>query len=142
MGLLFALSWNHFGHPSGSKCGPRNWYQKTDEFGPPFGTLLEVQLGALSSKIRRRCSLGHPKPPNRTPRPTQSASRSPKRGQMSTTRHQTATNHKKSSWKHAPEQRRTMTNKGFPLVLCISLKAHGIWHLAHCHRNLVVSIMP
>ena len=61
--MLFALSWNHFGHPSGSKCGPRNWYQKTDEFGPHFGTLLEVHLGALSSKIRRRCSLGYPKPP-------------------------------------------------------------------------------
>ena len=30
-----------------------------DPISEPF---LEVHLGALSSKIRRRCSLGHPKP--------------------------------------------------------------------------------
>ena len=72
---------------------------------PWKGSLVEP-LGAKS----------HSKAPKRTPKPTQSAPKSPKRAQMSTTRRPAATNHQKSSPKHAPEQRRTVKKHVFPQV--------------------------
>ena len=52
----------------------------------------------------------------RTPKPTQSAPKSPKRAQMSPTKRPAPKNHEKSSPKHGPEQRRTMKKQSVPCV--------------------------
>ena len=108
----FWLSAKHFGGPESSYSGRAR-------------TRPCPVRGPWSS---RWAPSGHPNPPKRTPKPTQSAPKSPKRAQTSTTRRPAAKNYEKRSPKHAPEQRRTMKKQGFPLVFVYF--AESAWPMA------------
>ena len=105
------------------------------------GASLHPVMGCKGSLVEPLGAKWPPKAAKEEPKANTERPKVAKARPDATTRRPATKNHQKSSPKHAPEQRRTMKKQGFPLLfLCISLKAHGLWHLALGRRLLALSI--